>query len=195
MKLLIAAVPGAGKTTVLEYVKKKLRTARIIGTGDLVFDYARKHYGLRNRDETRKMTMKQQRTAQESAAKQIGRMRDKIILIDTHLSIKTPSGYIPGGGTHMLKHIKPDGIILLEFRPEDVFERRKKDRSRHRDKETKEEIETQQHVSQEIAFAISNEFDIPVDIVNLRYKQKKEFEHTTKAANEVVKIIKRMQKQ
>jgi len=194
MKLLVAAVPGAGKTTVLEYVKKKFSKAKIVSTGNLVFDYAKKHYGLKNRDETRKMTMKQQRTAQDNAAKKIGRMRDKVVLVDTHLSIKTPSGYLPGGGTHMLRHIKPDGIILLEFRPEDVLARRRKDKSRYRDKETEEEIETQQHVNEELAFSISNEFDIPVDIVNLRYKQKKEFEHAKKAANEVVKIIKRLQK-
>ena len=194
MKLLVAAVPGAGKTTVLEFVKRKFKAAKIVGTGDLVFEYAKRHYGMKNRDETRKMTMKQQRAAQENAAKKIGRMRDRVILIDTHLSIKTPTGYIPGGGTHMLRHIRPDGIVLLEFRPEDVLARRKKDRSRHRDKETKEEIETQQHVNQEIAFAISNEFDIPVDIVNLRHRQRKEFDHATKAAGEVVKIIKRMQK-
>jgi len=193
MKLLVAAVPGAGKTTSLQYVRRRLPKAKIVSTGDLVFDYARKHYGLKNRDDTRKMTMRQQKSAQDSAAKKIGRMRDRVVLIDTHLSVKTPSGYIPGGGTHMMRHIKPDGIILMEFRPEDVLARRKKDKSRHRDRETKEEIDTQQHVNQEIAFAISNEFDIPVDIVNLRYKEKKRFEHAVKGAAEIIKIIKKLQ--
>ena len=195
MKLLVVSVPGAGKTTVLQYVRKKVHSVKIINTGDLVFEYAKKHFRIKNRDELRtKLSMKQQKISQDNAAKKIGKMRDKIILADTHLSIKTPAGYIPGGGTHMLKHMKPDSIILLEFRPKDVIERRRKDLSRHRDKETEEEVETQQHVNQELAFAISNEFYIPVDIVNLRFKQKKEFEHTTKAANEIVKIIKRLQK-
>jgi len=194
MKLLVAAVPGSGKTTSLKYTARRMSGAKIVGTGDLIFEYARKRYGLKNRDETRRMSMAQQRASQDYAAKKIGKMKNKVVLIDTHLSVKTPSGYIPGGGAHMMKRIRPDGIVLMEFRPQDVLARRKKDSSRFRDKETAEEIETQQHVNQEIAFAISIEFDIPVDIVNLRYKEKKRFEHAEKAAVEIVKIIKRLQK-
>jgi len=195
MKLVVAAVPGAGKTTVLNVVKKKFPRAKIVTKGDLIFEFAKKHYGIKDRDQLRKkLTMKQQRTAQDWAAKKIGAMKDKIVIIDTHFSIKTPTGYIPGVSIRMARHMKLDGIILLEFRPEDVLERRKKDRSRLRDKETEEEIEAQQHVNEEFAVAIANEFEIPVDIVNLRYAEKKPFEHAKKAADEVVKIIKRLQK-
>ena len=157
MKLLVAAVPGAGKTTILQYVKKKILQTKIVNVGDLIFEFAKKNYKIKNRDEMRsKLNMRQQKNVSEFAAKKIARMKDKIILIDTHLSIKTPAGYIPGAGVHAVKHMKPDGIILLEFLPTDVLQRRKKDKSRHRDKETENEIETQQHVNEELAFAISN---------------------------------------
>jgi adenylate kinase len=196
MKLVIAAVPGAGKTTVLEYVKKKFPRARIVSKGDLVFEYAKKHYGIKNRDEMRaKLTMKQQRTAQDNAAKKIGKMKDKVILVDTHFSIRTPSGYMPGLSTNMARHMKLDGVVILAFRPKDVLARRKKDKSRHRQKETEEEVEGQQRANEEFAMAMANDFEIPVDIVNLRYRQKKKFEHARKAADEIVKIIKRLQKQ
>jgi adenylate kinase len=196
MKIVIAAVPGAGKTTVLEYVKKKFPLAKIVNKGDLVFDYAKKHFGIKNRDELRtKMTMKQQRTCQDNAAKKIGKMKDKVILVDTHFSIKTPSGYLPGLSTKMARHMKLDGVVILAFRPKDVLTRRKKDKSRHRQKETEEEVEGQQRANEEFAMAMANDFEIPVDIVNLRYKQKKEFEHARKASEEIVKIIKKFQKQ
>ena len=195
MKLVVAAVPGAGKTTVLNYVKKKFPRAKIVSKGDLIFEYAKKHYGIKNRDELRKkLKMSQQRTAQNYAAKKIGNMRDRIVIVDTHFSIKTPIGYIPGVSTRMARHMKLDGIILLEFRPKDVLQRRKKDKRRHREKESEEDVDAQQHVNQEFAMAIANDFEIPVDIVNLRYKEKRPFEHAKKAADEVVEIIKRLQK-
>jgi len=195
MKLVVAAVPGAGKTTVLKMVKKKFPKAKIVTKGDLIFDFAKKHYDIKDRDQLRKkLTMKQQRTSQGWAAKKIGVMKDKIVIIDAHFSIKTPTGYIPGVSTRMARHMKLDGIILLEFRPKDVLQRRKRDKSRHREKESEEDVEAQQHVNQEFAMAIANEFEIPVDIVNLRYKEKRPFEHAVKAADEVVKIIKRLQK-
>ena len=195
MKLVVAAVPGAGKTTVLNYVKKKFPRAKIVSKGDLIFEYAKKHYGIKNRDELRKkLKMSQQRTAQNYAAKKIGNMRDRIVIVDTHFSIKTPTGYIPGVSTRMARHMKLDGIILLEFRPKDVLQRRKKDTRRHREKESEEDVDAQQHVNQEFAMAIANDFEIPVDIVNLRYKEKRPFEHARKAADEVVKIIKRLMK-
>ncbi|HLC39941.1 MAG TPA: adenylate kinase [archaeon] len=195
MKLVVAAVPGAGKTTVLNYVKKKFPRAKIVSKGDLIFEYAKKHYGIKNRDELRKkLKMSQQRTAQNYAAKKIGNMRDRIVIVDTHFSIKTPIGYIPGVSTRMARHMKLDGIILLEFRPKDVLQRRKKDKRRHREKESEEDVDAQQHVNQEFAMAIANDFEIPVDIVNLRYKEKRPFEHARKAADEVVKIIKRLMK-
>ena len=181
MKLVVAAVPGAGKTTVLNYVKKKFPRAKIVSKGDLIFEYAKKHYGIKNRDELRKkLKMSQQRTAQNYAAKKIGNMRDRIVIVDTHFSIKTPIGYIPGVSTRMARHMKLDGIILLEFRPKDVLQRRKKDKRRHREKESEEDVDAQQHVNQEFAMAIANDFEIPVDIVNLRYKEKRPFEHATK---------------
>jgi len=196
MKLVIAAVPGAGKTTTLEYVKKKIPSAKIVSKGDLVFEYAKKHYSIKNRDQLRtKMTMKQQVTAQENAAKKIGKMKDKIILIDTHLSIKTPTGYLPGLSTKMGKYMKIDGIVLMEFRPKDVLARRNADKSRSRAKESEEEVDAQQRANEEFAMALANDFSIPVDIVNLRYKEKKPFEHAIKGAQEVVKIIKKFQKQ
>jgi len=196
MKLVIAAVPGAGKTTVLEYVKKKFPKARIVSTGDLIFEYAKKHFGVKKRDEMRgKLTVKQQRTAQDNAAKKIGKMKDKVILVDTHFSIKTPTGYMPGLSTHVGRHMKIDGIVLMEFRPKDVLARRKKDKSRSRQKETEEEVEGQQRANEEFAMAMANDFEVPVDVVNLRYKEKKPFEHAIKGAEEAIKIIKKFQKQ
>jgi adenylate kinase len=193
MEIIISAVSGSGKTTILNYLKEKLPKARIVNEGDLIFEIAKKKLGIKNRDELReKLTIEQQRKIQELVAKKISKMKDKIILIDTHLSIKTPSGYFPGLSEKVVSTIKPEAIVILEFDPKDVIERRSKDPKRKRDKETEKQIEEQQKMNRDFAFAAATEEEgATVEIINLRYRQKKPFEHTVKAANEIIKIIKR----
>ena len=193
MEIIISAVPGAGKTTILEYIKKKMPKVMIVNEGDLIFEIAKKKLGIKNRDEMRKkLTIEQQRKIQENVAKKISKMKSKIILIDTHLSVKTPSGYFPGLSEKVTSIIKPEVIVILEFNPKDVIERRRKDSKRKRDMETEKEIEEHQKANREFAFAAATEAEgATVEIINLRYRQKKLFEHTIKAGNEIVSIIKR----
>jgi adenylate kinase len=54
MKIIVAAVPGAGKTTTLEYVKKILPEAKVVNVGDLILEIAREKFGIKDRDELRK---------------------------------------------------------------------------------------------------------------------------------------------
>ena len=192
MRMIVAAVPGGGKTTILNYVVKKIPEAKIVHMGDLVFEIAKKKFKIKDRDELRQeLTIDQQKLVQDNAYKKISKMRQKIIIIDTHFSIKTPSGYFPGITDHTVKMVKPDSIVVLEFSPKDIIERRMKDKSRKRDAETEEQVEEHQRMNRQYASNASALIECPVDIIDLRYKQKKPFEHAVKAANEIVKIIKR----
>ena len=55
--------------------------------GTLMFEEANKK-GLKNRDEMRNLSIEDQRNLQEDAAKRIAEMKEKIVIIDTHLFIK-----------------------------------------------------------------------------------------------------------
>ena len=134
-------------------------------------------------------------------------MKDKIILIDTHMSVKTPEGFFPGLSDELAKLLKPDAIVLLEYDPKVIIERRKKDLKlkkmesievgvvrmpRKREIESEEEIEQHQQFNRNYAFIVGNVADAPVKILNLRFKEKKPYEHAEKAAEEIIEMIRRM---
>jgi adenylate kinase len=48
MKIIVAAVPGAGKTTTLEYVKKILPEAKVVNVGDLILEIAKEKFGIKD---------------------------------------------------------------------------------------------------------------------------------------------------
>jgi adenylate kinase len=190
MKIVVASVPGAGKTTVLKYVKKKMPEIKIVNVGDLIFEMAKD--GIKDRDEMReKLSIEQERILQEKAAEKISKIKNKIILIDTHMCIKTPSGYLPGMSDKIASIVKPDVVIVLEFDPKDVLERRRKDPKRKRDVETEEAIEEHQNFTKQFALNTAAKVEAAIEVINLRYKQKKPFDHALKASEEIIRIIKR----
>ena len=191
MRVIISSVPGAGKTTIMEYVQKKLPSAKFVNTGDLILQLAKKKFKIKNRDEMRKkLTVDEQRWAQHEAAKKIAKIRSKILFIDTHLSVETPHGYFPGLTEDVMHILKPEMIIVLEFRPEDILARRKKDKSRKRDVESLEQIEKHQQTNREFGFVAAEHVGAGVVVIDLRWKQKKPFDHAKQAAAEIVKLVK-----
>lgn len=192
MKIIVASVPGAGKTTVLKYVKKELPEAKVVHTGDLALEIVSKEFGIKDRDDIRKkLSVEQQRLVQNNIYEKISKMKDEIILIDTHLSFKTTSGYFPGLPDRTVEIIKPDAIVILEFNPKDVKERRSKDPTRKRDVETEEEIEEHQKINKSFAAAAAAVAECPIEVIDLRYEQKKPFEHAYKAAEQIIQLIKK----
>lgn len=190
MKIIIAAVPGAGKTTVLKYVKRKIKKAKIVNMGDLIFSYAKKRYKIKSRDELRKkLSIDQQRHVQEVAAKKISKMKGSIF-IDTHVAINTPKGYFPALSEKSVHTLKPEMIILLEFEPREVLRRRRKDKTRKRDPETAEKIDEHQKVNREFAFSAATHAESAVEIISIHGEERKPFDHAKKAAEEIVKLIK-----
>jgi adenylate kinase len=193
MKIIVVAVPGGGKSTVLEYVKKKIPEAKIVTAGDIFLEIASKKYGIKDRDELRKkLTLEQQREIQEKVARRIAKMKGKILLINTHVTIKTPYGYFHALSEKTMKIMKPDMIILLEFDPKDVLKRRIADKSRKRDIESLEEIEEHQMINRNVAFDVASQFECPVKVINLRFKEKIPFEQAIRGAKEIIKMIRLM---
>jgi len=192
MKIVVAAVPGAGKTTVLKFVKKKLPSAKIVNVGDLILKIAKKRYNIKNRDELRKkLSLEQERELQEEAYRKISEMKGKYVFIDTHLAIKTPKGYFPALSKKTIELIKPEMIIVLEFPPTDILERRLKDKKRKRDVEDEEEIAEHQRINREFAIAAASEAQAAVEIISFEERQRKPFEHAKIAAEKIVRLVKK----
>jgi adenylate kinase len=125
MKAIIVGIPGTGKTSVAKGLEP--HGWKTVTFGTVMFDIAKGKYGLADRDEMRsRIPVEEYKKLQEDAAKKIGGMEGKI-LVDTHCSILKPEGYYPGLPANILERLKPDAIVVVEARAEDIEKRRKKD--------------------------------------------------------------------
>ncbi len=165
MRIIVAGVPGAGKTTIMEEVSRRVNY-KIVNYGDIMLQMALEKNFVKHRDEMRKLPIELQRKLQSEAARKIGSMEK--VIIDTHLTIKTPSGYFPGLPRWVLDEINPNLIVIVEAEPHEIIRRRKKDTSRKRDYETSEEIEEHIQANRYAGFACSILTGAPIMILQNR---------------------------
>lgn len=149
-RIIIVGIPGVGKTSVISLVNGALNhkgyqtTVAVFGT--IMFEEAKK-IGLKNRDELRKLSIRDQQHLQEMAAKRIAEMNDDIVIIDTHLFVKTAEGYYPGLPMTLLDIIKPTHFVIIMAEPKEIVDRRKCDTSRHRDIVSVEDVQHELDIS------------------------------------------------
>ncbi len=127
--IIVMGLPGAGKTTVLKGVKSDYR---ILNYGDLMFEIEKEKYGIKDRDEMRKLPVEKQKEVQKLVAEKLSKEEGKVIL-DTHCSVNTPGGYYPGLPFEFLKVLKVDALVLITADPKEIEQRRTRDPSRKRD--------------------------------------------------------------
>ncbi len=155
-RVIITGVPGVGKTTVVTGALKILEqegiTYRTLGFGTYMFDVAEKEGIVRDRDEMRKLEKEVQKRLQRLAAKEMAREEGNI-LIDTHASIKTPTGYLAGLPEWVLNELMPDTIVLIETNEDQILLRRLTDATRSRDLEGSYGIAEHQQFNRSIAAA------------------------------------------
>lgn len=152
MRVVIAGVAGVGKSTVLDIVKKNT-DYEIINFGTLMFEMAKDINLVSNRDELRKLPVDTQMNLQKKASAAIGKMEK--VVVDTHLTIKTPDGYMPGLTEWVLRELKVSSYFLIEADSSLIKKRRDADASRARDEDTIKSIEEHQEVNRYYAAAYS----------------------------------------
>lgn len=207
VKVIVVAVPGAGKSTTLQLLKRMKPDVKIVNFGDYMFEIAKEKYNIKDRDEMRKkLNLEEYRQLQLEAAKRIAKVKGDVV-IDTHLAIKTPRGYYPGLPTEVARLLSPDVVVTIEMNPSIILERRLKDlRLRKpvttevgtiryprvkRDIESEEEIELHQLMNRYFSIVVANETRATVKIINLKNViQRKPFEHAEITAKELFKLFK-----
>jgi adenylate kinase len=127
--IIALGVPGAGKTTVLKSLKGDYK---VVNYGDLMLEIEKKEFGIKDRDEMRKLPIEKQKLAQKLVAEALAKMHGKIIL-DTHCSVATPSGYYPGLPFEFLKLWKVEKLIYVTASVDELTARRQNDPTRKRD--------------------------------------------------------------
>ncbi len=135
-KIVIVGIPGVGKTTivtkVVEILHSRNQSVSVVSFGNLMFEEAL-IYGIKDRDDLRKLSISKQQDLQRKAAERIAKLNDSAVIIDTHAFINTSAGFYPGMPDYVIKVIKPSNFISISARPEIIYNRRKQDETRHRD--------------------------------------------------------------
>ncbi|MEM4389821.1 MAG: adenylate kinase [Candidatus Micrarchaeia archaeon] len=161
--IIVMGEPGAGKTTVLSASLKYLPGWKTVVYGDLMFDIARK-MGIARKDDIRKQPISIQKKIQEKVARALARERGKLIL-DTHCSILTPEGYIPGLPFSLLKKLKVERLVYISAPIEHIMARRQRDTSRARDIQSREALEEHALLNRAFLCAYSAFTGAPVSII------------------------------
>jgi adenylate kinase len=141
-RAIIVGIPGVGKTTVITRASELLsrkRKAKVVTYGTLMFEEAKK-LGVKSRDDMRKLPVAKQKKLQETAARRIAKMRDAVVIVDTHLFISTQEGYYPGLPMRLITIMDPTNLIMVAADPRQIAERRKNDPTRQRDSASPEAI-------------------------------------------------------
>jgi len=198
VRVVVVAVPGAGKSTVLKKLVEKVPGLKVVNFGDYMFEEAKKSLGISDRDEMRKkIKPTDYKSLQEKAAEEIAKIEGDLI-IDTHAAIKTPFGYYPGLPSRVVEILRPDAIAVLEFRPEDILQRRLKDLKgeegvkRTREIEAAEEVQEHQEIGKEFAIAAANHVCCYFTTLKFLEPQKYPYQHAEEAAAALADLIKKL---
>jgi len=163
MVVILSGIPGTGKTTVMEKALEK-KNFEFVTYGSVMLEIAREEMGTEDRDTMRTLSIDKQRALQEMTADRVAKMGD--VVVDTHCTIKTSAGYLPGFPYAILKRINPRLIILVEATPEETFIRRAKDKDvRQRDTETVETILEHQMMNRMAAMTYASLVGATVKII------------------------------
>lgn len=173
--VVMTGVPGVGKSTVVKKAFEKAEKKKInvdyelLNFGDMMLKTAEEEGLVKHRDEMRSLPVEKQHKIQKDAAKAIRMQADRgKVILDTHATIETPKGFIPGMPEWVLRELNPDVIVVLESRPQDINKFRKKDIGddfRRREVDNLEGIERHQSVNRSIAMAYSVLTGTPIKVI------------------------------
>jgi len=140
---VVVGIPGVGKSTLIELSTRILRErgykAVVLNYGDYMLMRLASIGAVRNRDEIRRLPIRVQVENQAEAARMMIKAASEeliaskgVLIVDTHLLIRTPAGYWPGIPIHVAQELKPDTIIVIEASPEEILSRQARDPGRRR---------------------------------------------------------------
>ena len=149
--VVVAGIPGSGSTTVLKQALKDTEYVHV-NYGDVMLEIAKDMDLVKDRDSMRKLAPEVQKEVQKKAAQAIRISSEKSnTIVDTHCTIKTPLGFLPGLPQWVLEELQPDMFVLIEADDDEILMRRISDTSRTRDMEKLRDIELHQEMNRSTA--------------------------------------------
>jgi adenylate kinase len=186
--IILTGAPGVGKTSIISELtriaKKEGRTIRVINFGTTMKALLESAEEMIHRDQIRKENLNLQRRIQSEAAREISKTKNEdILIVDTHMFIRTAAGAFPGLPETVLKELEPSVLVLVEANPEDIAKRRSGDENRRRDQQTLDDVRFDLEWSRKTAAACAVISGTPVSIV--RNEEGRQIE----AAQRILEIV------
>ncbi|MFB6241657.1 MAG: adenylate kinase [Candidatus Nanosalina sp.] len=150
---IVVGISGVGKSTVLEEATKLAEEDyEIINYGDRMLEVAREKGLVDSRDELKNINSEEQKQVQKQAAKSIvDDSEEGNVIVDTHATIKTPHGYLPGLPKWTVENLEPEHLVVIDAEAEAIYRRSRDDEGREREHEGVEDVEQYQRIAQEMA--------------------------------------------
>lgn len=186
--IIVAGIPGVGKTTVLQELESVAReknvALKIVNFGNVMNDLFKKTGKTIHRDHMRKQDINLQSKIQQQAARIIAKTPgNSALVVDTHMFVKTTDGIWPGTPRKVLEALDPSMIILIEADPEQIARRRSTDSTRYRDSGSVEDARADLQWSRYMASANAVLAGVPIQIVLNRDGEQR------KTATDILEII------
>lgn len=172
--VIVVGLPGVGKSTVLGELEREASRQglkiQVVNYGTVMVELAESSgRKVAHRDEMRRKSAAFQLGLQAEAARRIASIAESfegVTLVDTHMIVRTGSGYLPGLPSHVLNLLKPSLIALIEAPPDSILARRVKDAEvRRRETLTPEEVNFEIQLSRVMAAACSTITGAPIVMV------------------------------
>ena len=160
--IVVTGIPGVGKTTVMQKAAEGM-DIQFVTFGTVMIDIAKEKGMVQDRDEMRKLTLEQQKELQIQTAEKVASMKN--VILDTHCTVKTPKGYMPGLPEWVIKKLNPSAIVVVEADPEEIYNRRASDKTRDRDPDSTDKINEHQQLNRAAAMAYAAMSGATVKIV------------------------------
>ena len=148
MKLIVlTGIPGSGSTTVLNKALEQVDYLHL-NYGDIMTEIAIEEGIVDDRDALRKLPADTQN-----------------VIVDTHCTINTPAGFLPGLPKWVLEGLNPDTFVMIEANPDEILYRRLSDETRQRDRQKASEIELHQEMNRAASMAYATLTGATVKII------------------------------
>lgn len=166
MKLVVlTGIPGSGSTTVLNKALEEVDYLHL-NYGDIMTEIAIEEKIVDDRDALRKLPAETQKTIQKKAAKRIKEQSEsENVIVDTHCTISTPDGFLPGLPIWVLEELQPSNFIIIEANPDEIIYRRMSDETRSRDVEKAKNIKLHQEMNRAASMAYATLTGATVKII------------------------------
>ena len=165
IRVVILGIPGVGKSTIVQKLTQSLRGSRVVNYGSIMLEEGLKMKWAKKRDALRRLPVEKQKQLQRLAAASISKLKDPIVVVDTHLFIRTKEGFWPGIPFDVARALKPTHLVLVEATTKEISSRRASDKTRYRDSVTDSSLKEELTLAREFLTVCSTITGAPMLIV------------------------------